>query len=292
MIDLHMHTIFSDGKDSIEKIIDKWIENKLEIVSITDHDTIDGVLDLISKPNLLQKLHDNNIKFVKGIEFSSVIDGNKVHLLGYDYNVENKEFNDAINIGLIKRNKKFETRLKAIKEQFGIEYSEKSINEMRNSKEFLGSPLMAMYLVKEGYYKDWNEAMAKCLRKLEYSADDTRVDAKIVVPAIVVAGGICSWAHPLGGIGEPKITFDKVEEIIEKLKPLGLKVLECYYSLYSQDEINKLISIANKHGLLISGGSDYHGREDRAKLCELSSKGKIDLSKDDLSIISLFDNII
>ena len=268
MIDLHIHTKYSDGTDTIEEVIDKIIDMKINYFSITDHDTIDGVCYLLNNKELLEKLDNNDIKFVSGIEFSGILDGDKIHLLGYNYDPNNENILNAVDVGKQKRLSKFQIRIDALKEQLGIVYSQSSLDEMKKEM-FLGKPIMAHYLVKDGLFKTKEEAINNAINKLKVKAQETRVDAEIIVPAIVKSGGICVWAHPLGGIGEPRISFDKVEEIITKLLPLGLKGLECYYNLYTLEENRKLLDIAEKYGLLISAGSDYHGKNKKAEIGEV-----------------------
>lgn len=275
MIDLHIHTKFSDGTDDIERIIDKIIDKGIHTFSITDHDTIDGVVSLLQDEKQQRILERNNIKFIKGIEFSSIIDGEKIHLLGYNCDLNNQEFLNAIDLGWQKRRGKYILRLNALKEQLGIEYSQSSLDEM-NKLKYVGKPIMANYLVKDGFFENRQEAIVNGIHKLNIPAQEVRVDANIVVPAIIGAGGVCVWAHSLGGIGEKRITLEKVEEIIQKLIPLGLSGLECYYNLYTEDECYSLEKLANKYNLFISAGSDYHGKNKDCDIGEVMNMSIFD----------------
>jgi len=291
MIDLHMHTKYSDGTDSIEEIVDKWIANKCEIASITDHDSIAGIEYLKSNKILMEKLKKHNIRFVNGIEFSAIIKDNKIHLLGYDFDCKNKELLELIQLGQEKRLKKFEMRINALKEQFGIEYSDKSLQELREQCDFVGKPIMARYMVKDGICDDYELCFTKYLNPLILPNVETRVEAEKIIPAISHSGGQCVWAHPYGGIGEPKIDINKVEEIINLLIPLGLKGLECYYNLYTNEEISQLIILANKYNLKISAGSDYHGNNKKVPLGKLCLDNDIILDRNQVSLIDDFKNI-
>ena len=275
MIDLHIHTKFSDGTDGIDAIVNKVIDKGVLTFAITDHDTIDGVETLLNNSKLLELLASKNIKFVPGIEFSSILGRDKIHLLGYNCNLNNTEFLAAIERGWQKRRGKYELRLNALKEQLGIEYSTSSLEEM-NKLKYVGKPIMANYLVKDGFFENRQDAIINGIHKLKLPAQEVRLDANIVLPAITSAEGISVWAHPLGGLGEKRIDFDKVEEIIQNLLPLGLKGLECYYNLYTEEECKKLEELANKYQLLVSSGSDYHGKNKDCDIGEVMNKAPFD----------------
>ena len=287
MIDLHIHTKYSDGTDGIDAIVDKVIAKGLHTFAITDHDTIDGVCALLQDNKSLEMLQQHNIKFVPGIEFSSILDGDKIHLLGYNCILGNVEFLDAIEQGWLKRRGKYELRLQALKEQLGIEYSEASLQEM-NKLKYVGKPIMANYLVKDGFFKNRQDAILNGIHKLKLPPQEIRLDARIVLPAINSADGISVWAHPLGGLGEKRIDFAKVEQIIQNLIPLGLKGLECYYNLYTEEECEKLEVLADKYNLLVSAGSDYHGKNKDCDIGEVRNKVTFDASKK-CTITKLFE---
>lgn len=289
MIDLHMHTKFSDGTDNIEEIVSKWIDNKLNFVSITDHDTIDGVNYLYNNDSLLTKIKDNNITFIHGIEFSSFIDNYPIHLLGYNFDLLDENILKIISKGKKLRFDKFRSRIVALKDQFNIEFSENSLKEMGENIDYIGKPIMAKYMLRDGICDDYEDCFKKYLNNLKLKTVETRIDAKEVIPSVIGANGICVWAHPLGGIGEDRISFEEVELVIQKLLPLGLKGLECYYNMYTREEINRLINIANKYNLYISAGSDYHGKNKKVKMKELCVDGDIDIDKEKITLIKYFE---
>lgn len=274
MIDLHIHTEFSDGTDSVDKIVNKVISKNISHFSITDHDMIDGVIYLLNNEKIMDLLNKYGIKFTAGVEFSGVIDGNKIHLLGYDFDINNSEIQRVIGIGRARRHEKYLRRLDALASQKGIIFSLQSLEEM-NDIDYIGNPIMSNYLVRDGIFANRDDAM-QCINSLNIPHTEINVDAHIIMPAVIGGGGMVVWAHPLGGLNEPRITFDQVEEIINKLLPLGLKGLECYYNLYTMEEIDKLIEIANKYNLFISAGSDYHGKNKDADIGEVADKHEFD----------------
>lgn len=277
MIDLHIHSNFSDGTDSIKEIIDKVIDKGIHTFAITDHDTIEGVQSLLNDKSQLEILDKNNIRFIRGIEFSSIIDSDKIHILGYNCDLNNLDFLNVIEMGWQKRRDKYRLRLKTLKEQLGIEYSSNSLSEMNNLK-FIGKPIMANYLVKDGLFNDRQSAMRE-LSKLKFATLETKIEANIVIPVISSAGGFAVWAHPLGGLQENRIDMAKVEEIIQKLIPLGIKGMECYYNLYTEKECQELEAIAKKYNLFVSAGSDYHGKNKDCDIGEVMDKTVFDATE-------------
>ena len=289
MIDLHMHTKFSDGTDSIEELVDKWIQNDLKYVSITDHDTIDGVNYLYNDIGLINKLKDNNITFIHGIEFSSFIDNYPIHLLGYGFDLSNENILNIIDRGKQLRFAKFKSRIVALKEQFNIEFSKRSLKEMSEKVDFIGKPIMARYMLKDGICDTFEDCFKKYLNNLKLKTVETRIDAREIIPSVIGADGICVWAHPLGGIGENRITFQEVELVIQMLLPLGLKGLECYYNMYTSEEIENLVTIAEKYNLYISAGSDYHGENKKVKMKDFCLDCAVDINKEKATIINYFE---
>lgn len=274
MIDLHIHSNFSDGTDSIKEIIDKVIDKGVNVFAITDHDTVEGVETLLNNNSMMEMLKNHNIRFIKGIEFSSIIDTDKIHILGYNCELNNVDFLNVVEMGWQKRRDKYKLRLKALEEQLGIKYSPNSLCEMNNLK-FIGKPIMANYLVKDGLFCDRQDAM-RGLSKLKLPSIETKVEANIVIPSILSAGGFAVWAHPLGGLEENRIDIYKVEEVIQKLVPLGIKGMECYYNLYTEKECQELEAIAKKYNLFVTAGSDYHGKNKECDISEVMDKSVFD----------------
>ena len=101
------------------------------------------------------------------------------------------------------------------------------------------------------------EAIDKYLKGSKFP--DDRIDSKEAIEAIKAAGGIPVYAHPIGGEREKRLSEEEVLSRIEALKTQGLMGLECYYSRYSDSDEAMLVGIADRLGLLVSGGSDYHG---------------------------------
>ncbi len=250
LADLHIHSNCSDGSDTIEELAIKLEKAGLNIISLTDHDTIDGIEEL--KKSLPEK-----IKFVNGVELTCKARDIKCHILGYNFDFNSVLLHDLIKKGKILRRKKLETRIDYLKKVWNIILTKEETDWLYSRKSVVKTHL-ANIIVKRGLATNNIEAMKKYLDGCK--TENTRFDGEEAIDVIKKAGGIPVWAHPLGGEGEKHLT---PEEFIPKLKELidcGIQGLECYYSRYSREEINFLVNCAKENNLLITGGSDYHGK--------------------------------
>ena len=281
-IDLHLHTTASDGSDTPSELIAKARGAGIELIAITDHDTLAGSLEAMSLP-------ENGVKIVTGIEFSCKTAGEsgfECHILGYGFDPKNEAMVGAISHGREMRLFKLEARLKYLKEHFEISFSDEDIKWL-HSLNSVARPHLGQLLIKHGYVESMSDAFDKYLKVGGFP--DDRIDAEEAINAIKKAGGIPVYAHPIGGEREKRLTRDEVMERIKVLSDMGLMGLECYYSRYSEEDEAMLTEIATSNGLLISGGSDYHGENKTVKLGVLRSDEN-EINGDELSVVTvLFD---
>ncbi len=263
MTDLHMHSTASDGTDSPKELLEKVKEAGITTFSLTDHDTIDGVLEI-------EPLIPDGMTFIRGIEFSCITEAGKCHILGYGYDKENKEFIDLIEEGSRRRKEKLNKRISFLKEEFGIELDEKDLAELKKVNR-VGKAHLGNLLVMKGIEKDKRTAIDKYISPCPTGIE--RLEGEVTVKTILSAGGVPVWAHPLGGTGEDPVTLQEFKDQLKVLKDAGLTGLECYYSKYSGDEVGLLLTFANVNHLLISGGSDYHGKNKTVRLLTLNASG-------------------
>ena len=141
---------------------------------------------------------------------------------------------------------------------------------------------LANILGNRGLAGDNVSAMKKYLDGCK--TGDTRFTGEEGITAIMVAGGVPVWAHPLGGEGEEHLSNEEFLPKLEVMKNFGIKGLECYYSRYNFEEINFLVECANKNGLLISGGSDYHGTNKNIPLLRLNCED-VPVDSDKLTLL-------
>lgn len=271
--DLHLHTTASDGSDTPKELIAKAKARGIEVVAISDHDTLVGSLEVINLPY-------DGVKVVTGIEFSCHHYGEcdfDCHVLGYGFDPNHEAILGAIRHGREMRLFKLEARLKYLKEHFDISFSDSDI-EWLHSLNSVARPHLGQLLIRYGYVADMSEAFDKYLKVGGFP--DDRIDAGEAIEAIKRSGGVAVYAHPIGGERERRLTKEEVAKRIDALINIGLDGLECYYSRYSEDDEAMLVGIAKEKGLLVSGGSDYHGENKTVKLGVLrSDEGEIKADK-------------
>ena len=261
--DLHIHSNYSDGSDSIAELINNIKESGIKTFALTDHDTIEGCEEI-------NKLIPENIK---------------CHILGYNCDYKNPVLLDLIQKGKELRRKKLETRIKYLKDTWNIELTPKELDWLYSRKSVVKTHI-ANILVKRGLAKDNLSAMKKYLDGCK--AGDTRFTGEEAVNAIIASGGIPVWAHPLGGEGEEHLSKEEFLPKLDSMISYGIKGLECYYSRYTQEETKFLIQCANQHNLLISGGSDYHGNNKNSiSIGQLNTKNEL-ISLNQLTILANF----
>lgn len=250
-VDLHMHSIASDGTDLIPELLQKIREAGIKTFALTDHDTIQGVLEM-------QKIVPAEVTFIRGVEFSCKTEIAKCHILGYNYDPENKEFREFVAEAHAVRRDKTERRIQYLAKELGFKFTEAEIATVKSKTsptKFDFAELIRKRLQQEQPGITDKEIVAAYFKNLPGG----RVDALRGIRAIKAAGGIAVWAHPLGGTGERRISHENFSKQLDLLCSVGLDGLECYYSEFTKEEIEMLCEAATQKGLKISGGSDYHG---------------------------------
>ncbi len=246
-VDLHMHTQASDGTDSIPILLKKIQELGIKTFAITDHDTIRGAMEM-------KKLVPERIDYICGIEISCITEVAKCHILAYNYDLSNEAFKALVEETEEVRTDKLMRRLKFFREEYGIIFSDEEVNWL-HSLPSAGKPHFAKLLAERGLAADIKSAI-----KIYFNhAPSGRIEAERAIKALKKAGAVVIWAHPYGGTSEKRLTKEQFTKQLDTLIRAGIDGLECYYSEFSQSEIEALCNIANEKGLLISGGSDYHG---------------------------------
>jgi len=247
--DLHIHSDYSDGSDSIKKLAKNIIYSGIFVFALTDHDTVEGCKEM-------EESIPNNIKFIPSVELTCKAGSIKCHILGYNCDYTNSTLLELIEKGKKLRKNKLETRINYLKDKWNIVLTQEELDWLYSRKSVVKTHI-ANVLVKRGLAKDNLSAMDKYLNGCK--SGDTRFSGEEAINAIIISGGIPVWAHPLGGEGEAHLNE---EEFLPKLKEMinfGIKGLECYYSRYNLNEAEFLVKCAKENNLLISGGSDYHG---------------------------------
>lgn len=239
--DLHSHTNFSDGKYSVEELMGYAIDNNLDYLAITDHDTFEGVklAATLNKP----------IGLIYGIELSTFLNGESVHILGYFKSLKNIEKMEPIlNDQILKRKKRAQKILDLLKLHFNIDLNNEFINNIKSVTR--GS--IAREIMRQGYRYTSREIFQTmigddCPAYIPSSKLDTASGIKLLKEG----NGITVLAHPM------ELKKTKPEEVIS----LGIDGLEAIYPTH-RDKEDIYRQIAKKHNLIITGGTDFHAFND------------------------------
>ncbi len=274
-VDLHMHSAASDGTDTAGELVKRAVEAGINIFALTDHDTAAGLDEA-------EGLIPAGAAFIPGIEFSCRTRSGRCHILGYGCDRSSDSFQKILTAGAELRRAKLEARIEFL-ENLGVKLPEHELAILR-SMPSAGKPHIAGLMVKYGFAGDISAAMAVIDR---CPASSARLEAEPVVRGILRSGGVPVWAHPLGGEGEPETGEREFEAMLSELIKYGLMDLECFYSKYPLAKCLWLEGKANERGLLVSGGSDYHGKNKNIALGTLNADG-VDIPADRLTILGRF----
>ncbi|NLL18903.1 MAG: PHP domain-containing protein [Clostridia bacterium] len=243
VVDLHTHTTASDGTLRPRELVRLAKKQRLKGLAITDHDTVDGI------PEGLASGREYKIEVLPGLELSTSFGGHEVHILGYLINWETDSLKAALaemTQQRLARAKKMLSRLSEL--GFSLDFSE--IQRIAG-EGVIGRPHLATAMVQQGYVSDVREAFASFLGKgaPAYVARE-KLSLKEAIQLLKEAKGIPVLAHP-GLIGDPSI----IESIIE----MGLMGIEVFYPEHSIAQRHYFLDLCQLHGLIATGGSDFHG---------------------------------
>ncbi len=249
--DLHMHSTVSDGTDSPRELLEQVRKAGLRVFALTDHDAVLGCLEIRSL------LRPGDPRFLTGVEFSCRDELGKYHILGYRYDPDAPTIRSVVRLGHGYRMKKLRDRLDRLKADFGIvfpEQEERGLFALDNP----GKPHLGNLLVRFGYAANKEEAFRVYLNRFHSPNDYVRPEEAI--RGILGAGGIPVLAHPCYGDGDQLILGQELEDRVRRLTGFGLLGLEGYYSGFTCKLREQVLSLADRYGLYVTAGSDYHGR--------------------------------
>lgn len=246
-VDLHIHTNASDGELSPQGLVNKAIKEHMDIIAITDHDTVDALMKLEE-----QKIE--NPVIIHGIELSAMKKCS-IHILGYFVDIHDKEFLQEIEKIKV-------SRMKEIKQVVGK--LKKNVNDNICMKDIilhekkLTMDAIADYLWKQGYSGSRADSYDKYLKEGKCAfVQKECLEPQKAIEIIVKAGGIPVLAHP----NRLKLNSDEKKELIDQLVQSGLRGIEIYCK--DMDDIAWYRTICYKYNLIITGGSDFHRKEDK-----------------------------
>lgn len=240
--DLHTHTVFSDGALKTKELLDLAKKKDIKIISITDHDTIDGIDEAIQYGNKI------GIEVIPGLEISIDVEGKEVHLLGYFVDHKNIELNKHLTLF---KNKRLERAKKILKklEDLGIKIEINQVKKIANNSPIC-RPHIAKAMVINNVVKSFNMAFLKYIGDFAPAFEKKyNVSAKSAIKIINNSGGLAFIAHP--GKMKESILMNIINQGID-----GIEVIHCSHKKYQQKFYR---GIVNQYCLLESGGSDFHG---------------------------------
>jgi predicted metal-dependent phosphoesterase TrpH len=250
MIDLHLHTNASDGRCSPAELVARAVDARLSVISVVDHDTFAAQAEVAAESARA------GVHAISGIEITAVWQGVDVHILGYYLDPACPDlgrFLHAQGDDRIRRVHAMIDRLRA----FGIHLAFEQVVSPAGERppHAVGRPQIARALVQGGYVADMREAFDRYLGDTR-PAFVPRIGATPaeVARLVVAAGGIASLAHP-GLLGH--------DEVIPALARAGMQAIEVYHPDHSPDAVAHYRGVAQRHGLAMTGGSDYHAGEPR-----------------------------
>ncbi|MCI0488051.1 MAG: PHP domain-containing protein [Blastocatellia bacterium] len=249
IIDLHSHTVYSDGSDTPRDLVAMAASRGARAIAITDHDTVAGLEEGRAAAERI------GIEFVDGIEISAEFSPGTMHILGYFINsgcARLKAQLEELKNARDRRNPEIAARLQSL----GIDISYDEVERLAGN-EIVGRPHFARILLDRGYVDSIQDAFDRFLAKGAAAyVEKKRLSPADSIDLIHRAGGVAVLAHPY----QLKLSsLEELDRLVEDLAALGLDGIEAVYSRHSQDQRDMYAEMAERHHLLITGGSDYHG---------------------------------
>lgn len=274
LCDLHTHSIYSDGTCTPTELVDMAAAVGLSAIALTDHNTTDGL------PEFLSAARDRSIEAVAGVEFSVSYNGRELHLLGLF--IDEKYFSEinrlTAEMDALKEKSNIDLAHSLAKAGIVLDY-EKIKKSTPNGR--VNRANFASEMVRLGYVKDRDEAFDVYLSpEAGHYKEPRRLELFETIELIRAMGALPILAHPFLQLDEAEL-----EDALPLLKAHGLAGMECYYSLYDEKTTEKALEMVRRHGLLPSGGSDFHG-ENKPKIKLGSGLGGLSIPHDLLLSLS------
>jgi hypothetical protein len=247
-LDLHIHSTFSDGTMSPAEVVELAWRKRLVAIALTDHDTIDGFIPA------QQAAADLPLEVVAGLEFSVLHKGTSMHILGYLMDIGHSDLNRMLadlQKGRKERNAKILDKLQAL----GISIAPEELQRVSVTGQ-TGRPHIARLLLVKGAVDTMVQAFEQYLGRggLAYASRPVPT-AEDAIAVLRAAGGLCILAHPQ----QLDPDLKQLSALLDVLVPMGLDGLEAYYPTHSSRTRRKIVAAAEHYGLVLSGGSDFHG---------------------------------
>lgn len=254
IVDLHTHSTASDGQYSPSELVKLAQERGIEVLAVTDHDNTDGVEEAIEKGKQV------GVRVIRGVELSAD-DHLNLHILGYGFPAGAEPLSGMIARLKSGRNSR-KYRIHDFLRSKGIDIPLEEVEELAKGG-VIGRPHFALVMLAHGYVSERKEAFDLYLDTPEFhSFDNRKPSAEECVRTIKASGGKVSLAHPY------QIVFvredeQSLEPLLQRLIGYGLDAIECYYTKHTPQQQAEYLALAEKYGLRVTGGSDFHGERNK-----------------------------
>jgi predicted metal-dependent phosphoesterase TrpH len=248
-IDLHLHTSASDGTLSPSELVRYAVKRGVQAIAITDHDTIDGNEEAIGEG------HQVHLTVIPGVEISVDYSSGSMHMLGYLFDNQNESLREKLKL-LQKFRAERNPRIAEKLTRLGMPTPYEEVVQLSGGGQ-VGRPHFARFMIEKGYVRSEQEAFEKYLKKgaLAYE-EKVRFSPSDAVALILGAQGVPVLAHPftLNCKGP-----EELDHVVKGLVEAGLKGIEVFYPEHSEKETLEYQRLADRYGLIVTGGSDFHG---------------------------------
>ena len=248
LIDLHTHSLHSDGAQTPTDVVKTAADAGLSAIALSDHDCIEGVQEAMDAGSRL------GVEVIPAVELSAQSD-TELHILGYFIDINNKRLQDTMKYALQVRDERQEETCRKLREQ-GFDITMEEARAEAHGNPVLCRAHFAQIMVRKGYAESVKDAFNRYLSVGCYAYSNRQaLTGPEAVSVIREAGGIAVAAH----LHLIKLPDDELREYLKSLIPYGLDGVEGYYTDYTPDMEVRYRAIAKELGLVISGGTDYHG---------------------------------
>jgi predicted metal-dependent phosphoesterase TrpH len=250
--DLHLHTTASDGRLDPKEIVSLAAQVGLDVIAITDHDTVNGVPPALAAARSLPSL-----TVIPGIEINTDVPHGEVHILGYFVDYADSKL--AVTLQKLRSARQERAQQMIAKlSKLGLNIEWKRVRELAQGG-LMCRPHIAQALFERGYVSSEKEAFDKYIgHDGPAYAERFKLLPTEAVELVKEGKGLPVLAHP-ADIGD-------LDELVVKLKASGLIGIEVYYRDYTPDTIGRLLGIARRLDLVTTGGTDYHAFGDSAEV--------------------------
>lgn len=264
-IDLHIHTNISDGLLTPKQVIDEAVKNGVSVIAIADHDTIDAYND-----NLFQYAKSKNVEIINAVEISTKIDKAGIHVLGYNYNLNDTKFKEQLskvrnarhdylrNVAIKLNELGYIVNVEELDKIEAVTKAHIALDIVNNEKNRDNLINNFGHIPSKGEFIEtiMNENCPAYVKK-------EQITPKEAAEIIREAGGKVVLAHPVAYMHEDNLTEKDILKIVEDMKPDGIEANYIYVDRNNQifDETKKWNEFAKENNLFVTIGSDFHNKD-------------------------------